>query len=100
MQHIFFHHGGKEYIIHETLKVDEIKTIVSMEKERNRKLDPLDKKSVKRYFEDTDKMVASILRKCFHMTDDQIMEIDEVNRRNLAYSFIRFTMAANDFQPK
>jgi hypothetical protein len=100
VQHIFFHYGGKEYIIHETLKVDEIKTIVSMEKERNRKLDPLDKKSVKRCFEDTDKMVASILRKPFHMTDDQIMEIDEVNRRNLAYSFIQFTMAANDFQPK
>jgi hypothetical protein len=67
-----------------------------MEKERNRKLDPLDKKSTKRYFEDTDKMVISILRKCFHMTDDQILEIDEVNRRNLAYSFIQFTMTANN----
>lgn len=71
-------------------------TIMSMEKERNKKLDALNKKSVKRYFEDTDKMVVTILRKCFHMTDDQIQEIDEVNRRNLAYSFIQFTIAANN----
>lgn len=96
MEHIFFHHLGKEYTIYETLTVDEIKAIMSMEKERHRKLDALNKKSVKRYFEDTDRMVIAILKKCFHMTDNQILEIDEINRRNLAYSFIRFTIAANN----
>ncbi len=98
MELILFHHRGKEYTIYETLTVDEIKTIMSMEKERNRKLDALNKKSAKRYFEDTDKMVITILRKCFHMTDNQILEIDEVNRRNLAFSFIQFTIAANNLQ--
>lgn len=96
MEHIIFHHQGKEYTIYETLTVEEIKTIISMERERNKKLDALNKKSVKKYFEDTDKMVATILRKCFRMTDDQIQEIDEVSRRNLAYSFIQFIIAANN----
>lgn len=96
VEHIFFHHQGREYTIYETLTVEEIKTIMSMEEERNRKLDALNKKSAKRYFEDTDKMVITILRKCFHMTDDQILKIDEINRRNLAYSFIQFTVAANN----
>lgn len=96
MEHIIFHHQGKEYTIYETLTVEEIRTIISMERERNKKLDALNKKSVKKYFEDTDKMVATILRKCFRMTDDQIQEIDEVSRRNLAYSFIQFIIAANN----
>lgn len=96
VDHLFFHHQGKEYIIYETLTVEEIKTIMSMEKERNRKLDALNKKSVKRYFEDTDKMAVTILRKCFHLTDNQIRKIEESNRRNLAHSFIQFTIAANN----
>ncbi len=96
MEHIIYHHQGKEYTIYETLTVEEIRTIMSMERERNRKLDALNKKSVKRYFEDTDKMVVTILRKCFHMTDDQIQKIDEISRRKLVHSFIQFTIAANN----
>ncbi|HXG06285.1 MAG TPA: hypothetical protein VNI77_03045 [Nitrososphaera sp.] len=96
MEHIIYHHQGKEYTVYETLTVEEIKTIMSMEKDRNRKLDALNKKSVKRYFEDTDRMVVTILRKCFHMTDDQIQEIDEMSRRKLVYSFIQFTITANN----
>ena len=96
MEHIIYHHQGKEYTIYETLTVEEIRAIMSMEKERNRKLDALNKKSVKRYFEDTDRMVVTILRKCFHMTDNQIKENDEISRRKLVHSFIQFTITANN----
>jgi len=96
VEHTLFHHQGKEYTIYETLTVEEIKTIMSMERERNRKLDALNKKSVKKYFEDTDRMVTTILRKCFHLTDNQLEEIDDVSRRNLAHSFIQFIIDANN----
>lgn len=96
MEHIVFHHHGKEYTIYDALTVDEIKTIMTMENERNRKLDALNEKSTKKYFEDTDKMVITILKRCFRMTDDQISEIEGVERRNLAHSFIRFIAIANN----
>jgi hypothetical protein len=97
VEHIVFHHNGKEYTVYTALTADEIKTIMVMEEERSRKLDALNKKSVKRYFEDTDKMVTIILRRCFRMTDDQILGIEEVERRNLAHSFIHFIAVANNF---
>ena len=82
--------------MYDALTTDEIKTIMTMQEERNRKLDALNKKSMKKYFEDTDKLVTSILRKCFHMADNQIMEIEEANRRKLAHSFIQFCIVANN----
>ncbi len=96
MDRIIFHHNGKEYQVYEPLTVDEVKTIIVMQQERNKKLDGLNKKSAKKYFEDSDKLVVTILRKCFHLSDDQIIDIDEAERRNLAYSFVRFLIAAND----
>ena len=92
-----FHHNGKEYTVYDVLTMDEIKTIMSMEEERNKKLDSLNSKSMKKYFEDTDKMVLTILIRCFRMSDYQISEIEEVERRNLAHSFIRFVAVANNF---
>jgi hypothetical protein len=97
VEHIVFHHNGKEYTVYAALTADEIKTIMVMEEERSRKLDALNKKSVKRYFEDTDKMVTIILRRCFRMTDNQISGIEEAERRNLAHSFIHFIAVANNF---
>jgi hypoxanthine-guanine phosphoribosyltransferase len=97
VEQILFHHNGKEYTVYEALKTNEIKTIMIMEDERNKKLDPLNKKSMKKYFEDTDKMVVTILRRCFRMTDDQISNIEEAERRNLAHSFINFIAVANNF---
>jgi hypothetical protein len=97
VEHVIFHHAGREYTVYDALTIDEIKTITAMEEERNRKLDALNKKSVKRYFEDTDKMVMVILRRCFRMTDNQISQIEEVERRNLAHSFVRFIAVANNF---
>jgi len=96
VEHIIFHHNGKEYTVYSALTANEIQTITTMQEERNRKLDALNKKSMKKYFEDTDKMVMTILKKCFHLTDDQISSLDEVERRNLAYAFIRFIAAANN----
>jgi hypothetical protein len=98
VEHVIFHHNGREYTVYDALTVDEIKTIMAMEEERNRKLDALNKKSAKRYFEDTDKMVKAILRRCFRMTDDQISQIEEAERRSLTHSFIRFIAVANNFQ--
>lgn len=100
MEHIIFHHNGKEYKVYDALTIDEIKTVMIMEEERTKKLDPLNKKSVKKYFDDTDKMVLTVLRRCFRMTDNQISNIDEVERRNLANSFIQFIVIANNFNQK
>ena len=96
MEHIVFHHNGKEYALHDALTIEEVKTIVTMQEERSRKLDALNKKSMKKYFEDTDKMVTAILRRCFRMTDNQMSQIEEAERRNLAHSLIRFIAAANN----
>ena len=97
VEHIIFHHNGKEYTVFNALTTNEIRTITVMEEERNRKLDALNKKSMKKYFEDTDKMVMTILRKCFHLTDEQISSLDQVERRNLAHAFISFIATANNF---
>ena len=97
MEHLIFHHGGKEYTVYDVLTPDEIGTIMTMSKERNKKLDPLNAKSTKRYFDDTDKMVATILRRCLKMTDNQIAEIEQPERRKLAHAFIKFIAVANNF---
>lgn len=96
MERLIFHHNGKEYVIYDALTTDEIKTIVLMGEERDRKLNPLNQKSARKYFEDTDKMVAVILRRCFHMTDSQIAGIEQLERRSLASAFIRFLRSANN----
>ena len=95
MEHIIFHHNGKEYAIYDALTLEEIRTIIKMSDERDRKLKPLNAKSTRKYFEDTDKMVAAILRRCFHMTDSQISTIEQVERRSLANAFIEFLKSAN-----
>lgn len=97
MDRLIFHHGGKEYTIYDALTPDEIRTILTMSEERNKKLDALNARSMKKYFEDTDKMVAIILRRCFHMTDDQIAGMEQLECRSLAHAFIRFIAAANNF---
>lgn len=97
MEHLTFHHNGKEYTVHDALTPDEVKAIMTMGKERYKKLDSLNAKSTRKYFEDTDKMVAATLRKCFKMTDKQITEMEEIERRNLASSFVRYLAAANNF---
>ena len=66
-----------------------------MNDERSRKLDALNAKSMRRYFEDTDKLVSTILRRCFRLTDGQIAALDEPERRNLAHAFIKFLVTAN-----
>jgi hypothetical protein len=95
MEHLIFHHNGIEYTVYDALTPDEIKTIMKMGDERDRKLNPINAKSTRKYFEDTDKMVAAILRRCFHMTDSQIGDIEQIERRRLASAFIRFLRAAN-----
>ena len=95
MERIIFHHNGNEYTVYNALTANEIQTLASMQEERNRKLDALNAKSMKKYFEDTDKMVMTILKKCLHLTDEHISRLDEVERRNLAHAFIRFIAAAN-----
>lgn len=95
MMHIIFHHNGREYSIHDALTLDEIKTMMKMSDERDKKLRPLDTKSVNKYFEDTDKMVAALLRRCFRMTDEQISKMEQIERRNLASAFIKFLKTAN-----
>jgi ABC-type enterochelin transport system substrate-binding protein len=97
VEHVVFHHNGREYTVYRALTIDETKKIMAMEEEMSKKLDALNKKSVKKYFEDTDRMVMVILRKCFRMTDGQISQIEEAERRSLAHSFIRFIAAANNF---
>ena len=96
MDNLIFHHNGREYTVYDILTVDEINAITKMDYERDRKLNPLNAKSTSKYFEDTDKMVAATLRKCFKMTDRQIADIDEVERRSLASSFIIFLRQANN----
>jgi hypothetical protein len=96
MEHLIFHHNGREYTVYDALTPDEIKIIIKMGDERDKKLNPLSPKSSKKYFEDTDKMVAAILRRCFGMTDSQIAEIEQTDRRSLASAFIKFLRSAND----
>ena len=95
MEHIVFHHNGREYTVYDALKNDEVKTILKMNDERNRKLDSLNAKSTRKYFEDTDKLVSSVLRRSFRMTDSQIAGMEEPERRNLVHSFIMFLATAN-----
>lgn len=96
MEHLIFHHNGREYTVYDALTADEIRTIAVMGEERDRRLNPLNPKSTRKYFEDTDKMVAAILRRCFHMTDSQISNIEEAERRSLASGFIQFLRSANN----
>jgi hypothetical protein len=95
MEHLIFHHGGKEYTIYDVLTPDEIGTILTMSDERNKKLDALNARSMKKYFEDTDKMVAIILRRCFRMSDSQIAGMEQLECRSLAHAFIKFIATAN-----
>lgn len=95
MEHIIFHHNGREYTVFDRLTVDELRTIMKMNEERNRKLDALNPKSTKKYFEDTDRMVSAILRRCFRMSDGQISEMEEPERRGLVHAFVKFLATAN-----
>jgi hypothetical protein len=95
VEHLTFHHNGREYTVYDALKIEELRTIIRMNEERNRKLDSLNAKSTKRYFEDTDRLVSTILRRCFHLTDRQIVEMEQSERRSLAHAFIKFLAAAN-----
>jgi hypothetical protein len=95
LEHLIFHHNGKEYIVYDILRADEITAMMRMDQERDRKLNPLNAKSARKYLEDTDKMVAATLRRCFRMTDWQIADIEQTERRNLASSFFRFLKSAN-----
>lgn len=97
LEHIIFHHNGREYTVYDALTSDEINAIIIMNKERFRKLDGLNPKSAKKYFQDTDRMVTAILRKCFHMTDKEIAEIEQIEARALTTAFIKFIAAANNF---
>ncbi len=96
MDRLIFHHNGREYIVYDVLSVDEIRAVLLMGKDRDKKLNPLNKKSAEKYFQDTDKMAAAILRRCFHMTDSQIGGTEEAERRGLASAFIRFPQSANN----
>lgn len=95
MEHLIFHHNGREYTIYNALRADEITAILAMGEERDRRLNSLNHKSTRKYFEDTDKMVAAILRKCFQMTDRQISSLEESDRRSLVSAFIKFLRMAN-----
>ncbi|MGH9991408.1 MAG: hypothetical protein ACREBU_05590 [Nitrososphaera sp.] len=96
MEHLIFHHNGREYVVYDALTSEEIKAILKMGRERDRKLNPLNPKSMRKYFDDTDKMVAAILRRCFRMTDSQIKDLEQLERRSLASAFIRFLESANN----
>lgn len=96
VEHIVFHHGGREYTIFDSLTPDEIEATLKMADERDRKLNPLNPKSTRKYFEDTDRMVSTILRKCFHMTDEQIKDMGEIESRRLTSDFIKFLASANN----
>lgn len=96
MERLTFHHNGREYMVYDLLTVDEIRAVVMMGRERDKKLNALNKKSAEKYFQDTDKMAAAILRRCFHMTDGQIEGIEQAERRSLASAFIRFLQSANN----
>jgi hypothetical protein len=95
LEHLIFHHNGKEYKIYDVLTIDEINAIIEMNQERDRKLNPFNAKSTRKYFDDTDKMLAAVLRKCLKMTDKQIADIETTERRYLASSFINFLKKAN-----
>jgi hypothetical protein len=95
MEHLIFHHNGREYTIYDALTFDEIRMIIKMSEERDRKLNPLNAKSARKYFDDTDRMAAAILRRCFRMTDGQIRDIEQTERRSLASAFIQFLRSAN-----
>ena len=97
MEHLIFHHVGKEYTVYDPLTPEEIRTILTMSDERNKKLDALNARSTRKYFEDTDSMVAIILRRCFHMTDSQISGMGQLECRSLANAFIKFVATANNF---
>lgn len=96
MERLTFHHNGREYTVYDLLTVDEIRAVVMMGKERDKKLNALNKKSAEKYFQDTDKMAAAILRRCFRMTDGQIEGIEQAERRGLASAFIHFLQSANN----
>jgi hypothetical protein len=95
VKHITFHHG-REYIVYDSLTPEAIKAIQRMGAERHRKLNALSAKSTKKYFEDTDRMVETILRRCFRMTDWQIEQMDQHDRRILAHAFVKFLAATNN----
>lgn len=96
MEHLIFHFDGREYTIFDALTPEEVGAIIIMARERDKKLRPLDAKSTRRYFEDTDRMIATILRRCFHITDKTGM--DEMQRRHLVIAFIIFMASANDMR--
>ena len=96
MENLTFHFNGKEYTVFDSLTSGEISIIMKMAQEREKNLNPLNAKSTKRYFEDTDSMVAAILKRCFHMTDNQIAEMDQMERRRLGNAFIKFLVAATN----
>lgn len=93
-----FHFDGKEYTVFDSLTVGEISIIIRMTKEREKNLNPFNARSVRGYFEDTDNLVAEILRRCFRMTDSQIAAIDQMERRRLGYALIGFLVAANNLK--
>src|SRR5437867_6434980 len=95
LEHLTFHHNGREYTIYDVLTLDEINAIIAMNQERDRKFNPFNAKSTRKYFDDTDKMIAAVLRRCFKMTDEQIANIETTERRYLASSFINFLKKAN-----
>jgi hypothetical protein len=82
--------------VFDSLTRGEIAAVVQMARERDKNLNPFNAKSTRRYFEDTDRMVAEILRRCFHMTDNQIASMDQMERRHLGNAFIRFLVTANN----
>jgi hypothetical protein len=96
VEHLIFHHNGREYTVYDALTADKVAAIMSMNEERFRKLDGLNSKSTKKYFQDTDRMVITILRKCFHMTDKQIADMGQIEARSLTNAFIKFAAAANN----
>ena len=98
VEHLIFHFDGKEYTIFDALTPEEVGAIIMMAKERDKKLRPLDAKSTRRYFEDTDRMIATILRRCFHITDEKTTGMDEMQRRHLVIAFIIFMASANDMR--
>ena len=96
MEHLIFHHNGREYTVYDALTSGEIAAIMTMNEERFRKLDALNSKSTKKYFQDTDRMVLTIQRRCFRMTDKQIAGMGQVEARSLTSAFIKFVAAANN----
>lgn len=100
VEHLIFHFDGKEYTVFEILRADEVGAVLRMAEERDRRLRPLDSRSARKYFEDRDAMIATILRRCFRMTDAQISAMDQMQRRRLGVAFILFLASANDLKSK